>query len=199
MAFEWAFFVVLLGFCFLCAPLLVWAPCVVSGLAARCARHPLRMICLVRSGRSVCRWAAARPRAVCAACCCLWPRWCSGRRRPALKGRAAVCAGGRRPAREIATREPDGSEWSISRPALALPPPTDTAAWPTPPPSPRTPSPYWDPAPHAPIPAPTPNFARNSPTAASSFELRSLELQRFQTLLKLLPIELHATFLERRH
>ena len=45
-------------------------------------------------------------------------------------GRAAVCAGGRRPAREIATREPDGSEWSISRPALAPPPPTGTAAWP---------------------------------------------------------------------
>ena len=43
-------------------------------------------------------------------------------------GRAAVCAGGRRPAREIATREPDGSEWSISRPALALPPSTGTAA-----------------------------------------------------------------------
>ena len=47
-----------------------------------------------------------------------------------LAGRAALCAGGRRPAREIATREPDGSEWSISRPALALPPPTGTAAWP---------------------------------------------------------------------
>ena len=43
-------------------------------------------------------------------------------------GRAAVCAGGRRPAREIATRETDGSEWSISRPALALPPSTGTAA-----------------------------------------------------------------------
>ena len=40
-------------------------------------------------------------------------------------------AGGRRPAREIATREPDGSEWSISRPALALPPPTGTAARPS--------------------------------------------------------------------
>ena len=50
--------------------------------------------------------------------------------RPALMGRAAVCAGGRRPAREIATREPDGSEWSISRPALALPPSTGTAARP---------------------------------------------------------------------
>ena len=30
----------------------------------------------------------------------LWHRWCSGRRRPRLWGRAAVCAGGRRPARE---------------------------------------------------------------------------------------------------
>ena len=46
-------------------------------------------------------------------------------------GPAAVCAGGRRPAREIATREPDGSEWSISRPALALPPPTGTTARPS--------------------------------------------------------------------
>ena len=36
---------------------------------------------------------------------------------------------GRRPAREIATRELR-SEWSISRPALALPPPTSTAPWP---------------------------------------------------------------------
>ena len=46
-------------------------------------------------------------------------------------GPAAVCAGGRRPAREIATREPEGSEWSISRPALALPPPTGTTARPS--------------------------------------------------------------------
>jgi len=38
---------------------------------------------------------------------------------------------GRRPAREIATRELR-SEWSISRPALALPPPTGTAATSTP-------------------------------------------------------------------
>ena len=44
------------------------------------------------------------------------------------------------------------------------------------------------------IAEPTPNFARNSPTTASSFELRSLELQRFPTLLNLLPIELRATF-----
>ena len=60
--------------------------------SARRARHPLRMICLVRSGRSVCRWAAARPR----------------------DRHTRAC----------------GSEWSISRPALALPPPTGTAARP---------------------------------------------------------------------
>ncbi len=106
--------------------------------------------------------------------CCLWRRWCFGRRTCCPVGRAARCARGRRPscimlleaprvfrapsgpaAREIATREPKGSEWSISkpartlrrpphrrrlrccvrwhvvsRPALALPPPTGTAARP---------------------------------------------------------------------
>ena len=41
-----------------------------------------------------------------------------------------VGAGGRRPAREIATRELR-SEWSISKPGQALPPPTGTAAWPS--------------------------------------------------------------------
>ncbi len=63
---------------------------------------------------------------------------CAGGRRPAawpvLLGLAAVCAGGRRPAREIATREPGGSEWSISKPGQAPPPPTGTAAWPCKPP-----------------------------------------------------------------
>ena len=45
------------------------------------------------------------------------------------------------------------------------------------------------------IAAELPNFACNSPAAVSMFELYSLELQRFQTLLKLHPIELHASFL----
>ena len=78
---------------------------------------------------------------------------------------AAVCAGGRRPAREIATRELR-SEWSISRPALALPPPTGTAA---------------RPCASKPGQAPPPpiNFARNSPAACSNIECASLELQRF--------------------
>ena len=45
------------------------------------------------------------------------------------------------------------------------------------------------------IAEPTSNSACNSPTTLSNSEIRSLELQRFLTLLKLHPIELHATFL----
>ena len=40
-----------------------------------------------------------------------------------------------------------------------------------------------------------PNFARNSPATLSYIEFRSLELQRFLTMLKLCSIELRATFL----
>ena len=40
------------------------------------------------------------------------------------------------------------------------------------------------------------NFARNSPTTVSNLECASLELQRFQRLLKLPSNELRATFLE---
>ena len=40
-----------------------------------------------------------------------------------------------------------------------------------------------------------PNFARNSPVTLSYIEFRSLELQRFLTMLKLCSIELRATFL----
>ena len=61
---------------------------------------------------------------------CLWPRWCSGRRLILLWGRAAWCTRGRRPAREIATREPDGSECSISKPGQAPPPHMGAAARP---------------------------------------------------------------------
>ena len=97
--------------------------------------------------------------------CCLRPHGCSGRRvcfvRPGcLLGLAAVCAGGRRPAREIATRELR-SEWSISRPALALPPPTGAAAASTPaglaPPSSRAAS--YPPA----LPPPTGTAATSTP------------------------------------
>ena len=74
------------------------------------------------------------------------------------------------------------------KPSQAPPPPTGTAArhllGPRPSPPALTPL----------IPEPTRNFARNSPTSLSNSEIRSLELQRFPTLLKLLPIELRATF-----
>ena len=57
-------------------------------------------------------------------------------------------------------------------------------------------------APHASSPAlahiaaeSTPNVARNSPATLSNIEFRSLELQRFLTMLELYPIELRATFL----
>ena len=45
------------------------------------------------------------------------------------------------------------------------------------------------------IPEPTANFACNSPESILRFELWALELQCFQTLLKLYPIELRAGFL----
>ena len=77
----------------------------------------------------------------------------------------------------------------VSKPGQAPPPPTGTAAWHLL--GPRRSPPALTPL----IPEPTRNFARNSPTTLSNYEIRSLELQRFQTLLKLLPIELRATFL----
>ena len=79
-------------------------------------------------------------------CCCVAPRVFR-----APEGQVAWSAGGRRPAREIATREPDGSEWSISRPALALPPPTGTAAVPRHSPWVSQPGPPNPPAPSTPV------------------------------------------------
>ena len=55
-------------------------------------------------GCLVCPWAVARPRAVRAACCCLWPRWCSGRRRarpPARLGPHFVRRRASKPARAL--------------------------------------------------------------------------------------------------
>ena len=76
---------------------------------------------------------------------------------------------------------------SVCRWAAALPPPTGTA--------PRPRSQASHPAITHIIAEPTPNSARNSPTTISNLEFPTLELQRFQTLLKLHPIELRATFL----
>ena len=58
----------------------------------------------VGPGCLVCPWAVARPRAVRAACCCLWPRWCSGRRRarpPARLGPHFVRRRASKPARAL--------------------------------------------------------------------------------------------------
>ena len=49
------------------------------------------------------------------------------------------------------------------------------------------------------IAAELPNFACNSPATLSNHEFTTLELQRFQTLLKFRPIELHASFLSSGH
>ena len=128
-------------------------------------------------------------------------------------GQVAWSAGGRRPAREIATRELEGSEWSISRPALALPPPTGTATRPRHRPWVSQPVPSGPSgalhtggagslmcalrvdslsgqAPPLPI-----NFARNSPAACSNIECTSLELQRFWGVSKNDHYKLRASFL----
>ena len=114
-------------------------------------------------------------------------------------------------------REPSARR-VVSKPGQALPPPTGTAARPSAPSSalhtggacgvlgglaPRLEArPDLAFAPQASSPAlahiaaeSTPNVARNSPATLSNIEFRSLELQRFLTLLELYPIELRATFL----
>ena len=125
--------------------------------------------------------------------CCLWPRWCSGRRRARLWGRAAlwgpaaVCAGGRRPARSRSALRAFGS----ARRLEARPGPATAHGHRS-----QAPSIPQDshPVVTSHIPEPTPNFACNSPTILSNPEIRLVELQRFQTLLELHPIELHAKF-----
>ena len=101
-------------------------------------------------------------------------------------GRAARCARGRRPAREpSAPRASLGaSPRSPARPRHRPPAPQQV---PTPPVGPASVLAH--------IAVELPNFACNSPTTLSNPEIRSLELHRFQTLLKLRLIELHASFL----
>ena len=108
---------------------------------------------------------------------------------------AALCARGRRPAREPSA--PRASLGASTRcPARPRHRPRAPQPGPPAPPAPSTPvGPVVLMRIHI-IAEPTPNFACNSPETTSNLEFRSLELQRFQTLLKLLPIELHASFLE---
>ena len=98
-------------------------------------------------GHCVCRWAAARPRAVRAVCCCLWLRWCSGRRRarpPARSPHASLRLGvvdlEARPCPPdppapstpvgpgVLTFVTSAAHWSSGQ---APPPPTGTAVWPS--------------------------------------------------------------------
>ena len=137
-------------------------------------------------------------------------------------GRAALCARGRRPAREIATREPSARSdrsRSPARPRRRPRAPHPGLAHQ----SLRCPPHQWgvvccvwwrvdskpgqaSPRPRAPQPGPgllyvaqrwlsIINFACNSPVACSNIEFASLELQRFLGLLKFGPIELHAKFI----
>ena len=170
-----------------------------------CAECPTDCVNARRPSR-----AAARLRCV----GCLWPHGCSGRRRarplcvpvgggpPASRPRCELRSARRleaRPGPATAHRHRGQALRTLRRPPhqwgwVAVNSPA----------RPRH-------RPRAPQPGPTarvscsalacgmaeamPNFARNSPATISNLEFKSLELQRFLTLLTLHPIELRATFL----
>ena len=147
-----------------------------------------------------CPWAAARPRAVHAASfarrvgskpgqapppptgTAAWPSGPSGALHTGDAWRAEVWLGAvpRSPARPRRPRAPQpgppvtagalhaGGAWALIGGSIRRP---ETQLW-----------------------LSTSNFACNSPEALSNHELTTLELQRFQILLKLLPIELYARF-----
>ena len=156
--------------------------------------------------------------------CCLWRRWCSGRRRARPPARLGVLTSfGAAPRSPPVPSGPSGAlhtsgAWSLmcgassrspARPRRRPPAPRQVPPAPFTPVMPghwrvvgrvvSTPGPAFTPqascSPLAHIAAEsTPNFARNSPVTLSNSEFRSLELQRFRTLLKLCPIELRARF-----
>ena len=152
------------------------------------------MICLVRPGRSVCRWAAARPSS-------------TTHDLPGSAWSLRVPVGGGPPARSphasltARSGRSRGPPWPCRHPPAPRPCPATTHGH-------RSQALQFPPAPSTPVgpsvlrtihitAEPTPNSACNSPTTLSNPGIRSLELQRFLTLLKLHPIELHATFLGR--
>ena len=107
-----------------------------------------------------------------------------------------------KPARALRTLRRPPHQWGLWRcvlPGQAPPPPTGTVAGPSG--ALRTSGARLLMCGSArrlnarPGPLPLSNFARNSPATISNSEFRSLELQRFQTLLNVHPIELRATFL----
>ena len=117
------------------------------------------------------------------ALCCLWRRWCSGRRRALLWGRAAWCARRRRPAREPSAPRASGSVRRLeARPGPAAAHGHRSPA--------LRPSCASTPAVRLVLLCVAPsclllsNFARNSPVTISVFELASLELERFWAVFK---------------
>ena len=150
-------------------------------------------------------------------CVVLRPHGCCGRRVCCPAGRAAWCAGGRwsfcfllvaptdlRPPRGLPARSPSAPRASLG--ASARSPARPRRPWASQPGPPVTAgalhaSGAWALIggsicrPETQLWLSTSNFACNSPEALSNHELTTLELQRFQILLKLHPIELHASFL----
>ena len=123
----------------------------------------------------LCPWAAARPQS-------------TAHDLPGSAWSLCVPVGGGPPARsphaslKARSGRSRGTPWSCRHPPAPRPcppPPTHTTARPS-----------------GALDTRLTNLACNSPAILSNFEIRSLELQRFQTLLNLHPIELHATFEE---
>ena len=151
-------------------------------------RHtPVRQLCHHTSGRREACPPARRPRHA--------PTDISGGARPAHLIRPVAPVGGGPPARSPHTSfaRSDRSRSPARprrRPQAPQPGPTGLT-----PPSHRCkqPSARTHHRPQAPQPGPI-NVARNSLATTSNFEVTLLELQRFQRLLKLHPIELRAKF-----
>ena len=161
------------------------------------------------------RWAAARPLAVGAACCrCVAPlvfRVPSGPAARAIATREPAARSGRSRSPPVPSGPSGalhtGDDWRAgvwlsassrsppvpSGPSGALHTGGTCGAW-TSPARPCCQS-HFTPSRRTLIVESAINFACNSLIVLSNHEFRLLELQRFQTLLKLLPIELHATFL----
>ena len=129
------------------------------------------------------------------ASCCLWRRWCCGRRIACLVGPGCLMCP-LAAARPRAVRAASFARRVASKPGHAPPPPTGTAARPGPAAAHGHRSPALRPS-----CASTPavrlvllcvapsclllsNFARNSPVTISVFELASLELERFWAVFK---------------
>ena len=126
-----------------------------------------RVACCVGPGRCVCRWAAARPRDRHTRAWRLGVVDLEARPGPAATHRHRGLA-------PQAPRRPPIGRCSLS--VRCRPGPATAHR-------------------HRGLALPPPiNFACNSPTTLSNLEFTTLELQRFRTLLKLHPIELHATF-----